>query len=181
MQPDNAPPADPLGQLAASARGWHRIQLAVLGFVGFCGVMWVSGDPSGPSWLQWLAGALVALALVLACLAVFLVGRVAHPFHGPAVEAGIAQAPSLASGTRQLRTGIRLSYLAVATLAVATLSGWWPTPATGGAVQVSDVAGRSWCGELTEAPPGVVRIDTGDEQVTVPAARIATLRPAGTC
>lgn len=186
MYPDSAlpgsgAPADPLDRLGASARGWHRIQLAVLGFVGLCGVLWAGGDPSGPSWLQWLAGTLVALALVLGCLAVYLVGRVAHPFHGPAIEAGIAQAPAVASGTRQLRTGIRLTYLAVAVLVTAALSGWWPTPAAAGAVQVSDASGRSWCGELTEAPAGAVRLNTGDGPVTVPVSQLATLRPVDTC
>lgn len=181
MQPNNAPPVDPLGQLAASARGWHRIQLAVLGFVGFCGVMWASGDPSGPGWLQWLAAALVALALVLAALAVYLVGRVAHPFHDPAVDAQPADPPAVANGTRQLRAGIRLTYLAVVVLAVGSLSAWWPDVAAADAVQVREASGRTWCGELVEAPDGAVRLDTADGPVTVPADRIATIRPAGTC
>lgn len=181
MQPNNASPADPLGQLAASARGWHRIQLAVLGFVGFCGVMWASGDPSGPRWLQWLAAALVALALVLAGLAVYLVGRVAHPFYGQAVDAPSADSPAVASGARQLRTGIRLTYLAVAMLAVGSLSAWWPDLAAADAAQVREASGRTWCGELVEAPDGAVRLDTSDGPVTVPVDRIATIRPAGTC
>lgn len=177
------PPADPgpLGRLAASARGWHRIQLAVLGFIGLCGVLWAGGDASGPSWLQWLAGALVLLALALACLAIYLVGRVAYPFHGPASEVGVAAAPPVDHGTRQLRTGIRVTYAAVAVLAVATVSGWWPSPTAGDVVEIRDAAGQAWCGELVDAPTGVVGLDTRDGPVTVPVARVVTLRPTSGC
>ena len=45
MDPDEASvprpaaaPGDRLERLSASARGWHTIQMAVLGFIGICGV-----------------------------------------------------------------------------------------------------------------------------------------------
>jgi hypothetical protein len=34
-----AAPGDRLKELSASARGWHTIQMAVLGFIGICGVL----------------------------------------------------------------------------------------------------------------------------------------------
>lgn len=172
---------DALDRLAASARGWHRIQLAVLSFVGLCGVLWANGDPAGPRWLQWLAGGLAVLALALACLAVFLVGRVAHPFQEPAVRTGGADPATVASGSRRLRTGIRVTYLAVVVLVVATLSAWWPSPTGSGEVEVRDAAGQLWCGELADAPTGAIRLDTADGPITVPLDRVAMLRPTSGC
>lgn len=170
-------PHDPVSQLAASARGWHRIQLAVLGFVGICGVLWAGGDPSGPAGLQWVAGTLAVGAFVLALLATYLVGRVAHPFYGVVAT----HLPASAGGPGMLRAGIRLTYLAVALLVAASLSAWWPGPAGAGAVEVRDATGRTWCGELVDAPAGAVRLDTADGPVTVPADRIAQLRPVTGC
>jgi hypothetical protein len=65
-------------QLRVSARGWHGVQLAIIGFIGFCGVL-QDGRPDNPTWLQVWAGVLAMAALVLACVATFLVGRVAWP------------------------------------------------------------------------------------------------------
>lgn len=168
---------EPAG-LAASARGWHRIQLAVLGFIGFCGVMWAGGDPDGPGWLQWIAGALVVLALLLACLAIYVVGRVAYPVAGPAAGAG--SGPESA-GARRLRTGIGITYLAVVVLVVATLSAWWPGPAAAGAVEARDATGTAWCGQLLDAPAGAVRLDTADGPVTLALDRLGAVRPVDTC
>jgi hypothetical protein len=39
-------PADRLQELSASARGWHTIQMAVLGFIGICGVLRTTSSPS---------------------------------------------------------------------------------------------------------------------------------------
>jgi hypothetical protein len=47
-------PADRLEELSASARGWHTIQMAVLGFIGICGVLRTTGSPA-PRAVQWLA------------------------------------------------------------------------------------------------------------------------------
>ena len=69
---------DGVADLRDSARGWHQIQLAVLGFVGLCGVL-QRGRPENPSWLQTLALLLIVAALVTALAAVFVVGRVAWP------------------------------------------------------------------------------------------------------
>ena len=69
-------PSSQLVELRVSARGWHGIQLAVIGFVGVCGVM-QDGRPDNPTWLQVCAGILVLVALVLARAGTFLVCRVA--------------------------------------------------------------------------------------------------------
>jgi len=76
-------PGDGAGRLMESARGWHRIQLAVLGFVGLCGALWGGDGSAAPTWLQQAPGVLAVLAFALACLAVVLVGRVAYRLEGP--------------------------------------------------------------------------------------------------
>jgi hypothetical protein len=65
-----------LNKLRESAKGWHKLQFSVFGFVGLCGVL-KSGDTSPPRRIQILAGLLAVLALGITCLAVYLVGRVA--------------------------------------------------------------------------------------------------------
>src|ERR1700760_4770984 len=107
-----------------SARGWHQLQVAVLGFIGLCGVL-QHGRPENPKWLQTLAALLVFGALVIALAAIFIVGRVAWPPAGSSPDAA-----------RRLRTGIRLTIVAVAALALGTVSMWWPQSADHGA-QVS--------------------------------------------
>lgn len=173
--------AEALSELAASARGWHRIQLAVLGFIGFCGVLWGNEGSAGPAAVQWLAGALVVLAFLLACMAIYLVGRVAYPFYGPGQTAEMVDEPTMARRTRRLRTGIFGTYLAVAMLVAATLSAWWPAPPDNGAVVVSDAAGRTLCGHLLQGPAGEIRLATAGGTVTIPLHRVALLRPVGDC
>ena len=41
-----AAPDDRLKELSASARGWHTIQMAVLGFIGICGVLRTADSPA---------------------------------------------------------------------------------------------------------------------------------------
>lgn len=185
MDPDDVPSSsansagasgDPLDRLAAAARGWHRIQLAVLGFIGFCGALWAGGDPSGPQWLQWLASALAVLALAIACAAIYVVGRVAFP-----VEAAARGSTAAADRTRRLRAGILLTYLAVGVLVVATLSGWWPKADAGSAVEVQDATGKAWCGEIVDGPVGAVALDTSEGSVTLTVDRIAVVRPVAEC
>ena len=59
-------PSGRLAELRVSARGWHGVQLAVIGFIGFCGVV-QAVRPDNPERLQVWAGifALVELVLVL--------------------------------------------------------------------------------------------------------------------
>ena len=44
---------DVSADVRGSARGWHQLQVAVLGFVGLCGVL-QRGRPENPMWLQTL-------------------------------------------------------------------------------------------------------------------------------
>jgi hypothetical protein len=185
-----AAPEDPLGRLSGSARGWHTIQMAVLGFIGICGVLRTTGG-SVPGWVQWLAGVLAAAALLFACAAVFMVGRVAYP-----VEAGAdVGAADLARGGARLRSGIRLTVIALILIVIAALSGWWPKSTAAGtaagtasgtasgtaAVTVSDNTGRSWCGTLVDGTAGTVSVNTADGTVTVRVSTLAQVRPVAAC
>lgn len=164
------------------AGGWHRIQLAVLGFIGLCGVLWESEGSAAPVGVQWLAAVLAVLAFVLACVAIFLVGHVAYPLYGQVQETGQAREPTIAERARRLRTGIRITYLALALLVVATLSAWWPSAAPdNGAVQVGDATGEVWCGHLVDAPSREVRLATQDGAIGVPLNQVALLRPVRSC
>lgn len=176
MEPSESPPSHPVVE---SARGWQRAQLAVLGFIGLCGVLWAGGDPEGPAWLQWLAGALVVLALVLVCLAIYLVGKVAYPVVG---RSEVPARETAAGDSARLRAGIRVTFVAFAVLVIATLSGWWPGPAgSATTVEVRDAAGQAWCGEIDDASAGIMRLNTTEGPVALRLGRIATLRPVNGC
>src|SRR5215469_14083735 len=101
-----AAPADRPGELSASARGWHTIQMAVLGFIGICGVLRTADSPA-PRAVQWVAAALAVAALAAASLAIFTVGRVAYPVDDAA--AGDGAVPTAGQAAARLRAGIRLT------------------------------------------------------------------------
>jgi hypothetical protein len=168
-------PADPAGVSAAagtrdSARGWHQIQLAVLGFVGLCGVL-QRGRPENPDWLQTLAAVLIFGALATALVAIAVVGRVAWPPARPP-----------AHPAAQLKTGILLTFLAVAMLALGTSSMWWPqSEESGEQVQVQAADGQTVCGRLTAARDGTVGVQTDAGPVVIRLADVAAVRPADTC
>lgn len=164
--------SEPPGSAAISdsARGWHQIQLAVLGFVGLCGVL-QRGRPENPMWLQTLAAVLIFGALATALIAIAVVGRVAWPPARPPAQPA-----------RQLKIGILLTFLAVAMLALGTSSMWWPeSSSTGEQVQVQAADGRTWCGRLTEERQGTVGVETDEGPVVLRLADVAALRPAGSC
>ena len=153
-----------------SARGWHQIQLAVLGFVGLCGVL-QRGRPENPDWLQTVAAVLIFGALATALIAIAVVGRVAWP---PATPP--------AHPARQLKTGILLTFLAVAMLAIGTSSMWWPeSEDTGEQVQVQAANGQTVCGRLTDARAGTVGVQTDAGPVVIRLADVAAVHPAETC
>lgn len=78
-------------------------------------------------WLQTLAGVLVLVSLLLACVATYLVGRVAWPLYGARRRASTADEPEeLARASTDLVAGLALTYIAVAVLALGTASAWWP-------------------------------------------------------
>lgn len=165
----------PAARLAESAKGWHSIQLAVLGFIGFCGVLRMGAEAAGPEWLKWLAAALSVLAFVFALGSVFLVGKVAYPLgEEPAAPA----AP--AAGREQLRSGIRLTFTAVALLALAGVTAWWP--AETGAIEVQDGAGTVACGVPVEgSPDGILWLDTAGGRLTVKLGGVAAVRSVSGC
>lgn len=167
-------PGDAAGRLAESARGWHRIQLAVLGFVGLCGALWGGDGSAAPTWLQQAAGVLAVLAFALACLAIVLVGRVAYRLDGPTPG-------ELTSSTRQLRTGVRTTYLALAVLVAATLPAWWPASDDATTIEVSDASGQTWCGQLTDAPPGIIGLVTDSGTLGLQLDHLSQIRQVSGC
>jgi hypothetical protein len=173
-----AAPADRLGELSASARGWHTIQIAVLGFIGICGVLRTASSPA-PRAVQWLAAALAVAALAVACLAIFTVGRVAYPVSD--TTDGASAVPPAAHAATQLRAGIRLTIVALILAVIAALSGWWPAAASTTAVAVTGTTGQAWCGPLVGGPTGAISVRTGNGVITVPAQAIAQVRPVARC
>jgi hypothetical protein len=126
---------------------------------------------------------LALVALVLACLATFLVGRVAWPLMATGPVADDTAAAGRAS--RDLRRGLVLTFVALALLALGTASGWWPQPAgeEGGdalvAVQAS--SGEQWCGALGDAGPGELRVSVDGDPVVVALRDVVVVRPVGSC
>ena len=182
MDPDEASvsrpaaaPGDRLDRLSASARGWHTIQMAVLGFIGICGILRTTSS-SAPRAVQWLAAALAVAALAVACMAIFTVGRVAYPV-SDAAEGDHAAAGSAA----RLRGGIRLTIVALILAVIAALSGWWPSPASNPAVAVTGTTGQAWCGPLVSGPAGAISVRTASGIITVPTQAIAQVSPVGRC
>ena len=181
MDPDEASvprpaaaPGDSLETLSASARGWHTIQMAVLGFIGICGILRTSS--SAPRAVQWLAGALAVAALAVACTAVFTVGRVAYP-----VSDALDGDRAVAGGTARLRAGIRLTIVALILAVIAALSGWWPAPASNPAVAVTGTTGQAWCGPLVSGPADAISVRTPNCIIAVPTQAIAQVSPVGRC
>jgi hypothetical protein len=101
-------------ELRTSARGWHGVQLAVLGFIGLCGALQSGSEGSGPGWLQRAAAVLVLAALAVACLATVLVASEAWPVYAGRPDPANGGADTVVRrGGRHLRTGIALTFLAV--------------------------------------------------------------------
>jgi len=182
MDPDEASvprsavtPGDRLERLSASARGWHTIQMAVLGFIGICGILRTTSS-SAPRAVQWLAGALAVAALAVACMAIFTVGRVAYPV-GDALDGDRAAV----GAADRLRSGIRLTVIALILAVVAALSGWWPSPAGNSAVAVTGTTGQAWCGPLVSGPADAISVRTASGIISVPAQAIAQVSPVGRC
>ena len=170
MGPDeaSAPPsagasAEQLQRLSASARGWHTIQMAVLGFIGICGILRTASS-SAPRPVQWLAAALAVAALAVACVAIFTVGRVAYPFGDALDDAG-----ATAGGTDRLRAGIRLTIVALILAVIAALSGWWPAHASSAAPRPRGPAARRSRSPAPPAKLGAARSSAGQP---VPSASV---------
>lgn len=179
-----AEPTDRLAELRASARGWHGVQLAVLGFIGLCGVLSKSSGENLPRWLQVTAGLLVLGALVLACLATGLVAAVAWPVYGaapPAPASDAGSAPDVLAVGRRLRLGIGITYLAVAATALGATSSWWPHRAPEPAATEVTTNGGVACGQLREARPGALALDVDGRNVVIALSDVLQVRPVATC
>jgi hypothetical protein len=124
MQPHapSAPAIDEaLAKLSTSAKGWHTIQLAVLGFIGICGILQSSN--SAPRGVQIFGAVLAVSALAVAVTAVFMVGQVAWPLFD---QTNLSPHERLARAGSALNNGVRLTVIALVLIVVATLMGWWP-------------------------------------------------------
>lgn len=167
-----------MAKLTESARGWHSIQMAVLGFIGFCGVLRMGADAPGPEWVQWMSGGMVVTAFVSALWSIFMVGKVAYP-----VDEAADGPEQVAQVGGRLRAGIRATVLAVAMIASAGATAWWPADTKGGSVEVRDGKGGSACGKIADgAPAGILWLENADgTKVAVNLAAIAELKPVSSC
>lgn len=180
-----------------SARGWSGIQLAVLAFIGFCGVL-TDGRPDLPRWLQTTAAVLSVSALVLACVAVFLVASVAWPLTARGRRDPSSAGPDSrgGAGSGRLRAGVVLTFIAVAVMALATSANWWPVEpvattddATAAAtddavtvVEAVDASGNRWCGRLAGGgDEGTVVLSTARGGVELVLARLVRIDPVADC
>ena len=162
-------PHDRLAELRASAKGWHGIQLAALGFIGLCGVI-QTGESTNPWALQVISGVLVLLAFVLACAGIYLVGRAAWPLYRGDPERDAGGEPAVATASRQLTRGLLMTFLSIAALALATAASWWPQERGGDSgsqeVQVHTNDNRRACGQLAgSVQPGTLRVIAGSQPV----------------
>jgi hypothetical protein len=186
---DSAPAAqDRLAELRVSAKGWHGVQLAALGFIGLCGVI-ETGNSTNPWALQVMSGILVLVAFGLACGGIYLVGRAAWPLYRGEPQTATGGEAAIAATSRQLTRGLLMTFLSIATLALATAASWWPQEQArdrggGGAadIQVQTNDGRTACGELSESPSsGTLRVIADDEPVDVALTALASISPVGSC
>jgi hypothetical protein len=185
---DSASPAqDRLAELRDSAKGWHGVQLAALGFIGLCGVI-QTGDSRNPWALQVMSGILVLVAFVLACAGIYLVGRAAWPLYRAEPRAGGGDDEAAIVVTSGLLTrGLALTFVSIAVLALATAASWWPKQQDDGASRAAEIQlqtqdGRTACGELTEAPQtATLRVIADDEPVDVAIDTLASISPVSGC
>lgn len=180
---------DRLSELRASARGWHGVQLAALGFIGLCGVLQSSGN-TNPRWLQITAGVLILLALVLSCLAIGWVAAAAWPLYGSARSGQLTgegtyspaeYAQEVRRTGRRLRRGISATFLAVALTALGATSSWWPHRGAEAALVQVTTSDAVACGELRDARPGVLALDSGGRQVAFALSDVVALRSVPAC
>ena len=173
---------DRLTELRNSARGWHGVQLAVLGFIGLCGVLQSGAAADNPWWLQVLAGLLTLLALALACLATALVATAAWPVYGyKELRAQEADDQEVRRTSRRLRSGIAATFLAVTVLAVAATSSWWPSGSDGSPLVEVTTNSTQLCGELVPAEPGQVGLHVESRPVVIALQDVLQLQPRESC
>ena len=168
QEPQHPPAAD---ALSASAREWHKLQLAALAFVGLCGVLTGDNGTRLPLWLQSVAGVLALLALAVAAIGLLLVALVAWPLGAP---------PDPTTGARRLRAGVILTGVAVGLTALAASSNWWPQSDVERPVQVSTSSG-TFCGQVVDSATGWIDLDVRGSVVRVDLDDLVSLRPTESC
>jgi hypothetical protein len=173
---------DQLADLRTSARGWHGVQLAVLGFIGLCGVLQGNSGTDDPRWLQVLSGSLVLAALVLACIATALVALAAWPVYGARAPTH-SNAAEIARTSGRLRAGIAITFVSVAVTALAASSAWWPSDQADAApqVEVSTRSGVVLCGDLVSPGSAAVGIATSSRAFQVDNDSLLRVRPVDGC
>jgi hypothetical protein len=181
-EPEVDPRPSRLTALRSSARGWHGVQLAVIGFIGLCGVL-QGGRPENPMWLQVYAGVLALAALALACVATVLVALVAWPLYGGREPTATDEAADLERDGRRLKQGLVLTFAAVALLALGTATGWWPQDQADGdeLVAVQATNGQRVCGTLGEADPGSLSVSVDGNPVVISLRDVAAVGPVDSC
>ena len=157
--------------LTASAREWHKLQVAALAFVGLCGVLTGDNGTRLPMWLQTAAGVLALLALAAAALGLLLVAVVAWPL-------GVAADPG--AGVRRLRAGVSLTCVAVGLTALSGSSNWWPQSDADRPVQVS-TSGGIVCGPVVDSAAGWIELGVAGTRVRVNLADLVSLRTTKSC
>ena len=157
--------------LSASAREWHKLQLAALAFVGLCGVLTGDNGTRLPFWLQSVAGLLALLALAVAAMGVLLVALVAWPLGAPADPD---------TGARRLRAGVILSCVAVGLTALSASSNWWPQTSAERPVQVSTASGTA-CGHVVDSAAGWIDLDVRGTVLRIDLVDLVSLRPTDSC
>jgi hypothetical protein len=185
-EPISQPPAGRTNELRASATGWQKIQFTVLGFIGLCGVLKGIGTPGGPRWLQITAAILILLALIVACYAVFLVGRVAWPLYSadalPAADSAEMGSDELHRAVRSLRTGLIMTLVALILASAAATSSWWPAKETGAAlVGVSTTSGFAYCRTWGGSGNGFLRLQFAGPTHGIPISQIGTVNLTSSC
>ena len=157
--------------LLASAREWHKLQLAALAFVGLCGVLTGDNGTRLPMWLQSVAGVLALLALTVAAIGVLLVALVAWPLGTPADST---------TGARRLRAGVLLTGVAVGLTALSASSNWWPQSDAERPLQVSSSSGTT-CGQVVDSAAGWIDLEVRGTVVRVDLADLISVRPTESC
>jgi hypothetical protein len=170
-----------LAELRTSARGWHGVQLAVLGFIGLCGVL-KGSDESLPNWLQVLAGWLVLIALAVACVATVLVAFAAWPVYARAPQPD--DSGEIRRTVGRLRIGIALTFVSVALTALATTAQWWPTEAesapSSALVDVTTADGEV-CGELEQIDGSNITLIADGQTVAIGLSEVVSLQSVTAC
>jgi hypothetical protein len=179
--------ASRLDDLRASAKGWHAIQFALLGFIGLCGVLKGAGTSDAPRWLEISVGIIILLALIVACYATFLVGRAAWPLYSAPRKPPEASQPDadveLRRTGRNLRAGLALTFVAIIMAAAAATSSWWPVNRVSSAalLAVSTTNGLKYCGTSVGSGNGFLLLRLSGRLQEIQLSAVTSVVPTSSC